>query len=185
LGSLPWRWLFGTSAVGPGIGTWHFDGRTWKPVPIAAATVFAASATSASNIRQGRVPVQRRMGAVIDQHMGDGHDPQGRRCAPVPRGQRVVSGKWTAQHLPWTADDLGEPLRDGKGGFWLAATASGKEWIWHRTVTGKWSRIAFISGTSINVFSYAPVPATSSFWAAGSRTTGISSAVIWAYGPLR
>jgi hypothetical protein len=211
-------WVFGTSGFGPGIGTWHFDGRTWKPVPSLAATVSSASATSASNIWgvgdsmvgpaervdhydghawRNVTPASLASAAQKGEFQFGGAWAQSSTSTWVTgttlktggaRLYHVVGGKWTAQHLQWTADRLGEPVRDGNGGFWLLATAGGKEWIWHRTAMGKWSRSAFITGTFINVFSYAPVPTTSSFWAAGvgyPRTRAFSSAVVWAYGPLR
>jgi hypothetical protein len=45
-------WVFGNSGYGPGLGTWHFDGTTWRHETTAALgdNISAASAVSASDI---------------------------------------------------------------------------------------------------------------------------------------
>jgi hypothetical protein len=43
-------WAFGCSGLGPGTGTWHFDGQTWTLVTGSAVGLVSASAVSASDI---------------------------------------------------------------------------------------------------------------------------------------
>jgi hypothetical protein len=43
-------WAFGSSSVGPGLGTWHYNGHTWTQVNGSAVGLVQASALSAKNI---------------------------------------------------------------------------------------------------------------------------------------
>ena len=43
-------WIFGASADGNGTGTWHFNGRSWRPVAGAAGAIYQASAISRRDI---------------------------------------------------------------------------------------------------------------------------------------
>ena len=106
----------------------------------------------------------------------------------------VVSGKWSAERLPWAASGLGQPLPDGNGGFWLPAVVGSVTWIWHRTAAGTWSRIPFVPGSGIGgddlsgIDDYAAIPRTSSLWAAGfsyAKAQVSTTATVWAYGSPR
>lgn len=43
-------WVFGGSRIGPGIGTWHFDGTSWTETDTPVATLSRASAVTARDI---------------------------------------------------------------------------------------------------------------------------------------
>ena len=43
-------WIFGASADGNGTETWHFNGRSWRPVAGAAGAIYRASAISRRDI---------------------------------------------------------------------------------------------------------------------------------------
>lgn len=73
-------WVFGTVAAGNRTGTWHFNGRTWRPVTGRAAPIYRASAISGRDIWaiaagaktdsvlrfDGRTWQQMRTGSVLD-----------------------------------------------------------------------------------------------------------------------
>jgi hypothetical protein len=212
-------WVFGATPVGPGYGTWHYDGHQWKQV---AVGVTDATATSPSNIwgvgngklgpfRQvdhynGSVwtdvtPASLAAAAQNSQLLFEGAWAASSTSTwvtattPAKDGARlwdVVRGKWIAERPPWAADEIGQPLPDGSGGFWVTASLGSTAWIWHRAARGAWSRIASVpagSSSSPNAtISYAPVPKTTSFWAAGyayAKKRANSTATVWAYGPER
>jgi hypothetical protein len=43
-------WAFGFARVGPGIGTWHYDGRSWKQIDTPGAHLAHASAVASDDI---------------------------------------------------------------------------------------------------------------------------------------
>ncbi|WP_141957455.1 hypothetical protein [Actinoallomurus bryophytorum] len=43
-------WVFGSSHIGPGIGTWHYDGRSWKQVETPDGQLARASAVAPDDI---------------------------------------------------------------------------------------------------------------------------------------
>ncbi len=57
-------WAFGTTVTGSrAMGTWHFDGTSWLPVPGAARSVYRASAVSARDI--WAIAASRRADVIV------------------------------------------------------------------------------------------------------------------------
>jgi hypothetical protein len=144
-------WIFGTSTDGVrGMGTWHFDGRSWARVPGRAKQIYRASAVSARDI--WAVAATRRGGFV--EHY-DGHAWRyvatgrmlvnaslddvlavSRRSVWVVGNLRVhnAEGQLVVAHFDgrrWTRTltsrhaDTGRLAPDGSGGVWITADAGG------------------------------------------------------------
>ena len=196
-------WVFGTSAGGPGYGTWHYNGYTWSRVTGLGSAISTASASSASNI-WGVDSHGSLQGEIVryNGHVWQNMTPKSLNglifigtltqsassvwiTALTSSGSaRLIhysSGHWITQKLPWSADSLREPMADGSGGFWLPASSGTKSWLWHRSAKGQWSRVS----TSFPVWAFAPVPKTGSVLLPGSVAlkTG-SNAVLWVHGSL-
>lgn len=144
-------WVFGTTAAGlRGIGTWHFNGRTWTRVTGLAAEIYQASAVSRHDIwavaatrkggliehYNGRTWRQVRTGGALGQARLDdvlaltrdnvwvvGNMPGHRGD-----GRLVVAHftgrRWIRMMTPWHAD-TGRLAAAGTGGVWVTADNTG------------------------------------------------------------
>ncbi|HEX4092446.1 MAG TPA: hypothetical protein VHZ33_27310 [Trebonia sp.] len=202
-------WVFGGSGFGPGLGTWHFNGKTWSQWHGDATGLQTGSALSATNIWA--------LGGTQAPFSGIMHYTGTWRpvtasvltglqfrsivalsatnvwvTAETGEGSQVVpyllhfNGKWTRYKLPWAVFPAEDLASDGQGGLWLSALSSGGEtYLVHRTAKGAWSRAPFVNPGKGVVGGLAQIPGTSSLWAAGLKTAKTNgSAVIWADGTV-
>ena len=200
-------WAFGCSGLGPGAGTWHFDGKTWTKVTGSAAGLVSASAVSATNIWAIGATSTGPCGDMLTHYNGTGWQPV---TAPALngllfRGILALSGTnvwaiagnasggqaqlvhfngstWTSVKAPYSGITLWFFAPDGHGGFWLdGSTGPSQTSVLHYSAGGQWSRTTLTSGSMGPI---ALVPGTTSLWGAGSvpTSTPASNARIWEYG---
>jgi hypothetical protein len=202
-------WAFGSSSVGPGHGTWHYNGHTWTQVSSAVGLV-SASAVSATNIWAIGSSAEGPAGDVLAHYNGTTWEPV---TAAVLSGLQfagilalsstdvwAIAGngifgsgaesevvhfngsQWTSAKVPYSGIALNYFAPDGQGGFWLdAVDTTSKTWVLHYSAAGKWTRTVLTTGS---MGPLALVPGTTSLWGVGSvRTaTPASNARVWAYG---
>lgn len=198
-------WVFGTSPIGPGYGTWHYNGHTWTHVTGDGGQITSASASSAANvwgIGTSKLPsdlLLRYNGkawqnvtpkALAGNTLFKGTLAQSATSVWITTGSYTSNraglihysdGHWYYSKLPTVANDLQAPLPDGSGGFWVQAEVGGKYWLWHRSATGKWREIP----VGFAPFGFAPVPKTATLIAPSWAPTKTgANAVVWAYGVL-
>lgn len=165
-------WVFGSqgSSGEAGLGAWHYDGRSWARAAGIAATVYRASAVSASDI--WAITVSNSGGAVARY---DGSDwdfvpgasvalagTQLEDVAAVSATSVWVSGispvtgtdghvvlahwngtGWTRFDAPWPAQRAERFSPDGAGGIWIPAVTDGDSpqlWLLHLFRSGQWAR---------------------------------------------
>jgi hypothetical protein len=195
-------WVFGFSGAGPGLGTWHFDGKIWTNVTGSAAMLTTASAVSATDIwavgdtTSGQGAIRHYNGTTWQQVTAApalgyqdilalsssnvwalGTDSHGALSLA-----HLSGGRWTTVTLPGTGFYVGSFAPDGQGGFWLSASGTtGGEQVMHYLAAGRWSRTSFAAG----IGSLALIPGTTSVLGAGGvRTATGENARIWVHGTL-
>lgn len=201
-------WVFGGGGYIGGLGTWHYDGKTWRAWKNGAALGLEnGSALSAKNI--WAVGGTLNPYSAIDHFNGTAWHAQAARALSGLqfRDIRAFGAKdvwatavafgstkstpyllhyngiaWTRLSVPWPVQ-LDQPVSDGHGGLWFTGLALGgqQRYLVHRAANGKWTR------TPVTWFpeGLALLPGTSSVLAAGwtyARTGG--NAVVWAYGKI-
>jgi hypothetical protein len=199
-------WAFGFGNLGPGIGTWHYNGHTWTKVNGSAVGLESASAVSATNIWAIGSPSEGPAGGVLEHY-------NGKTWAPVTAAALsglYVSGvvalsstnvwaiavnasnqallvhfngsEWTSVKEPYSGIVPEFFAPDGQGGFWLDSYVSHSEtWVLHYSAAGQWSRTMLTTGS---LGPLALVPGTTSLWGVGSvpATSPAGNARVWAYG---
>lgn len=201
-------WVFGSSGSFPGLGTWHFNGSTWRQQPFhsVAGGVATASALSATNIWAiGAGPALPY--SAIDQFNGRSWRLVSARALSGLQFwdvhafsstnvwvSAVSSGigqpawlvhfngqAWTRIKVPFTLESNAF-ASDGRGGLWLTGRSfTGRSIIIHRSPAGAFSSVSI----PVALADLALIPGTTSLWAAGSQATKTrSNAVIWAHGPV-
>ena len=197
-------WVFGGPSSRPGLGAFHFNGRSWTKVTAATDLgVFTVSALSARDMWATGTHASRM--DSIDHYTGTWH----RVTATALRGltffnimalarnnvwaaaesgtSNVVSylvhfngHGWVRLKPPWTMY-FGGMAPDGNGGIWLTAIdGAHASWVIHRSASGPWQRI-LISKSSAGMEKLAKIPGTSSLWATGSLPRGPgTNSTIWA-----
>lgn len=199
-------WVFGSSDITLGWGTWHYNGKTWRQWGGDAVDIASASAVSAANIWA--------IGGVSSPHSAIVHYTGTWKTVSAPalsgllfqsiqafsaanvwvsalslsNGQPWLlhyNGRsWAKFKVPWPVSFVpdGGFTSDGRGGLWLSVTATTNQaYEVHRTAAGAWSR----TRVSALLLGLAHIPGTASLWGAGAvygRTGG--KAVIWAYGAV-
>lgn len=164
-------WVFGSSGFSgePGIGAWHFTGRSWTRAAGIADTVYQASAVSDSDI--WAITFSPGGGSVLRY---DGSDwdpvPTGRALAGTQLGYilaesassvwvsgispasgtdgRVVLAHWNGKAwdrftAPWPVQQAERLASDGAGGIWIPVVSAGSSpqtWILHLSRSGRWTR---------------------------------------------
>jgi hypothetical protein len=109
-------WVFGTAAGGyRSLGTWHYDGRSWRAVAGAAGHIYRASAVSGRDV--WAIEAGRRGDGVL--HF------DGRRWRHVWVSRAIAVIRWN--------DILAESARN----VWLAGNESGKDD--YRLVLAHWN----------------------------------------------
>jgi hypothetical protein len=125
-------WVFGTSAYGAvAAGTWHFDGRSWRPVTGAGQDIYRASAVSAHDIW-----------AIAAGPSGDSVVRYGRRSWRPVRAGRILAGVRWHDILAVSARDvwiLGDAISSRGGGQLVLAHWDGKRWSRFATSLHAWA----------------------------------------------
>jgi hypothetical protein len=206
-------WVFGTSTAGSRIvGTWHFDGATWRPVTGEAGSIYRASAVSHRDIwaiaanagadviirYNGRTWWRVRTGPSLN-----GIQPEdilavsnrdvwvaGNEVSPtgIPR---LGLAHWDGSRWSRLAGGLSAwagQLEPGPlGDVLLTATpanASATGLIVHASAHGWGAAIVIASGLGSGVSDVAVVPRANSLWATGGILTRLGgAAAIWS-GPM-
>jgi hypothetical protein len=200
-------WVFGGGGFIGGLGTWHYNGKTWKQMTGNASGLDHASALSPSNIwaiggisapqnaimhYNGTTWAQVKASALSGLQFHDVLALSQKDIWVASSAQansfsaslvHFTGTGWTRIKLPWLVDP--ERLAsDGHGGLWLTALdTTGHSWAAHRSASGQWSRT--LIGSSASLLDPAHIPGTASMWGAGlvNTKTG-ANAAIWAYGPI-
>lgn len=206
-------WVFGTSITGSRlVGTWHFDGRSWTPVPGPAGSIYRASAVSHTDIwaiaatsnadiilrYNGRTWWRVRVGPVFN-----GAQPQdilavsnrdvwmaGNEVSPDGT-PRLVLAHWNGSRWSRLASGLsawaGQLAPGPHGDVLLTATpanAAATGLILHASPYGWGTAIVVADGLGSGVSDVALVPRTSSLWATGGILTRLGGeAAVWS-GPM-
>lgn len=199
-------WVFGGPGAFPGVGTWHFNGRSWQHVTSGPGNgIVMASAVSAKNIwaigstKSPQDSLAHFTGQWHSVHATvlsglqfnaisavNSHDVWAVGSPPAhPFRARLVhltSRGWSRLSVPWQVD-LSSLAPDGRGGIWVLAQDSSAEWALHRTTAGHWSRTKI--GPIGSVLRIALIPGTTSLWGAGSaRAKPVANAAVWARGHI-
>lgn len=200
-------WVFGTSADGDKTtGTWHFNGRTWKPVRGAGNDICRASALSAHDIwaiaAGPKVDSIERFGHRGWRHVGTGrvlagvhwHDILavsdrdvwilGTAASSQGTG-RLVLAHWNGRN--WTRFNTSLTAWAGRlasaGGGSIVATGAdllGGGLIIEMTSRGRltWSTITSSLGSGVTDVAY--VPQSHMLWASGGVLTRLGgNAALW------
>jgi hypothetical protein len=199
-------WVFGGPGATGGLGTWHYNGKTWTPWKAGhAAGLERASAVSPSSIwaigsatapydtidhftgkTWGLVSAKALQGlqfrgivALSDRNVWI----TASTATNVPCLLHYNGTRWTRIAAPKNVV-LTELVPDGHGGLWLIGGGIGtnKTYIVHRSAGGAWG----VSAAPGFVERLAAIPGASGLWASGAvrpSATG-SSAVIWAHGSV-
>jgi hypothetical protein len=154
-------WVFGGGGAIGGIGTWHYNGRTWQFVTAKALSGLSfrdIAAFSSTDVWAGAASAARS--ALMH-----------------------YNGKtWARVVLPWRID-VTVLLQDGHGGLWFTGYSStGQRYLVHRAAKGAWTRTAIPASVpgAIEL-----VPGTAAALSIGGKAAGPgSNAVIWAYGKI-
>jgi hypothetical protein len=201
-------WVFGSGGEFPGLGTWHFNGTTWRQQPFhsVAGGVATASALSGTNIwaigtgpavpfsaidhfngKSWRVVSAKALSGL---QFWDIHAFSSANVwvSAVSKGIGQpawlvhFNGKaWTRIKVPFTLES-NTFSSDGRGGLWLTGQSFAfRSFIIHRSPAGMWSRASIPAALSDLTL----IPGTTSLWAVGFRATKTgSNAAIWAHGPV-
>jgi hypothetical protein len=206
-------WVFGTTITGSRIlGTWHFDGTSWRQVPGEASSIYRASAVSHTDIwaiaassgadvlirYNGSTWWRMRTGPVLN-----GVQPQdilavSNRDVWVAGNEvnragspRLVLAHWNGRF--WSRLASGLPAWTGRlapgpnGDVLLTATpanASATGLILHASPHGWGATIVVTDGLGSGVSDVALAPRTTSLWATGGILTRLGGeAAIWS-GPM-
>jgi hypothetical protein len=200
-------WAFGFAEVGPGLGTWHYNGHTWTQVTGSAVGLESASAVSASNIWAIGSSAEGPAGRLLKHYNGKTweHVTAAALSGLAFAGILALSStdvwaiadkasdeavlvhfngsQWTSVTAPYSVISLDYFAPDGQGGFWLdtLGTTTSKTWVLHYSAAGTWSRTLLSTGS---MGPLALVPGTTSLWGVGSvpTATPASNARVWAYG---
>ncbi|HEY1641744.1 MAG TPA: hypothetical protein VGG35_13725 [Streptosporangiaceae bacterium] len=198
-------WVFGAPGANPGLGTWHYNGRTWTQQGGAASGVLRVSALSPTNM-WGIGSANSPQDSLV--HYNGSHwrrltagalkNTQFNGIAAVSatniwavgaaaggqlpgRALHWNGASWKRVSIPWQVE-LRQIVADGHGGFWMTATSgtpgSGLvQWIVHRSRSGAWSR-SRIGQQPTGIFALARVPGSDGVRAAGALATATASDAI-------
>jgi hypothetical protein len=200
-------WVFGGGGFTGGLGTWHFNGRTWRQWKGNAVGLERGSAVSPGDIWATRgtaapdntiMHFNGRSWLPVTAKALSGLQFQDIRAfsrtniwvsataatSNLPAFLVHFNGtRWTRFELPWKVD-VYSIAADGRGGLWTSGlrTTTSQPFVVHRSASGGWSR----TPVSTFLFDLALVPGTTSLWGVGSAATGVTGgdAVIWAYGKV-
>jgi hypothetical protein len=198
-------WVFGNSGFGPGLGTWHFDGTTWRHETTAALgdNIGGASAVSASNIwgvgasttpsdeiehfnGKSWTPVSNSQLAGLSSfgiHAFSASDiwATAEANGGTARSYLLHYGDhWSKVLIPWGLQSAGDVTSDGGSGLWFTALdRTHHQYLVHWLSGNKWQR----TEVSARLGMPERIPGTSSVLDGGIKVVG-QTAVIWAYGSV-
>jgi len=206
-------WVFGTTVTGSSVlGTWHFDGTSWRPVTGRASSIYRASAVSSKDIwaiaaSSGTDVILRYNGStwwrVRTGPVLNGVQPRdiialsdrdvwvaGNEVSPAS-APRLVLAHWNGSRWTRLANGLsawaGRLSPAAHGDVLLTATpanAAATGLIMHASPAGWGTTIVVASGLGSGVSDVALAPRTSSLWATGGILTRLGGeAAIWS-GPM-
>ncbi|HSR82651.1 MAG TPA: hypothetical protein VLM11_00535 [Streptosporangiaceae bacterium] len=206
-------WVFGTTTAGSRmVGTWHFDGTTWRQVTGQAGTIYRASAASRNDLwaiaansghdvilrYDGRTWSRVRTGPALNGIQQEDILAVSNRDVWVAGDQVSRTGSPRLELVHWNgirwsrlgsgpAAWAGRLTPDPNGDVLLTATpatASATGMIVHASARGWGPTIVVADGLGSGVSDVAVVPRTSSLWATGGILTRVGgAAAIWS-GPL-
>jgi hypothetical protein len=171
-------WVFGTSSFSgePGVGAWHYNGRTWARAGGIADAIYRASAVSAGNIwaitlspRGGSVvhyngsawsAVPAANSALADTQLNDVLAASSRNVwvsgtAPANAADgRLILAHWNGKSwkrfvAPWPVQQTERFATDGAHGIWIPVVTGGDSpttWILHLSHAGRWTRTEIAAG---------------------------------------
>ncbi len=200
-------WVFGGPGFTRGLGTWHYDGKSWRQWTTGNAVgLERASAVSPTSI--WAIGSLQSPDSAIDHfngkawHLVSAKALQGLELLAIKafsdRNVWVTAlgnsagadyllhyngTRWTRITAPkglW----LNSPASDGHGGLWLAGAVIGKnkaDFV-HRSASGTWAS----SAASGLIGAVTAIPGASGLWAVGALrpANGGGTAVIWAHGSV-
>jgi hypothetical protein len=198
-------WAFGNTGFGPGLGTWHFDGTTWRHETTAALgdNIGEASAVSASNIwgsGASTAPSDEiehfngKSWSRVNSPVFTGLSSFGINAISASNvwGTAEANGRtfrsyllhysdhWSKVLVPWGLEANSGLTSDGGGGLWFTGLDSTRhEYVVHWLPGNKWQRTEL----SARVDTPAHIPGTTSMIASGNKVSN-QNAVIWAYGSI-
>ena len=201
-------WVFGNSGFGPGLGTWHFDGTTWRHETTAKLgdNIGQASAVNGSDI-WGVGASSTAPASELDHFNGSGWTPvtspllTGRSFAGVrafsaaniwvtaqaSTGQSYLmhfGNHWSQVQIPWGYAARSAVTSDGHGGLWFMAAPAGSQTTYavHWFPGNGWQRFPFTPRAGAGLVQ---IPGTSSVVGAGYAFAGQgSNAVAWVNGSI-
>jgi hypothetical protein len=201
-------WVFGSSGMTLGWGTWHYNGKSWSQWHGNAANIADGSAVSARNIWAigGAVAPQSKIvhytgsWQLVNDKVLSGLQFNGIHAFSATNvwasasTQTKGSQSWLVHYnghtwskflLPWSITlGFGHIVGDGHGGLWLSAFrfgTSGEQFYEVHRIASSWTRVR----VSAQLFGLAHAPGTASVWGAGdSQTKTGGNAVIWANGKI-
>lgn len=176
-------WVFGSSTFSgePGLGTWHFNGRSWIRARGLANAIYRASAVARHDI--WAITIGPRGGSVARYN---GHvwarvrsaasalaNTQLNGVLALSRTSVWVSGispadgtsghlvlahwdgsRWKRFVAPWGVQQPERFASDGAGGIWIPVVSAGGDaatWILHLTRAHRWTRTPIAAGQAAGV----------------------------------
>jgi hypothetical protein len=176
-------WVFGSSTFSgePGLGTWHFNGRSWIRARGLANAIYRASAVARHDI--WAITISPRGGSVARYN---GHawarvrsaasalaNTQLNDVLALSRTSVWVSGispvdgtsghlvlaywdgsRWRRFVAPWGVQQPERFASDGAGGIWIPVVSTGGDaatWILHLTRAHRWTRTPIAAGQAAGV----------------------------------
>ena len=207
-------WVFGGGGEGPGMGTWHYDGHTWRHETTAATGlgISFASAVSASNIwasgSDGNAPEDQLEhfnghtwtavhNSALTNLQFNGIAALSAAniwgIAPLESGSSTktyllhYSNHWSKVALPSGLVIGSSVSSDGHGGLWMTAatdTSTTPHWYALHSAPGNKWTKYAINGW-VGGFTPVLIPGTTSAVLGGFVTAKTGgSAVVWAYGSI-
>lgn len=204
-------WVFGFSSVGPGPGTWHWNGKTWTQATGTVASMLEyGSAVSPSDIwalgSTSSGPAGNRLAHWTGSRWNlvtapalsglEFNDILALSASDVWATSLKIAGSKVTEHLlhydgsqwttvtdPYPGIQLISATPDGQGGLWFdSGPASSTAWVLHYSAGGQWSRAKLTTG---NMDGMAGAPGSTTLWGVGSVATATpaSNARVWSYTP--
>ena len=160
-------WVFGGGGYIGGLGTWHYNGKTWREFKSGDAVgLEAGSALSARNIwavggnlspssaidhfngtRWQAVPAKAFSGLQFGSIRAFGARNVWVTAVALGATKQTAyllhynGASWTRFSVPWQIQ-LNDPVSDGHGGLWFTGYPFGprEQFLVHRSADGAWSR---------------------------------------------
>jgi hypothetical protein len=185
-------WAFGRTGAGPGIGTWHYNGRTWRQTAKKFGQMYASAISPHDIWAAGQ-----GLGTNDALSHYDGHTWRGIELLPPSKREAGYGLYAESAHSVWVAlcpysaaklapslmhwngkswrgsptpgsACLGKPVPDGRGGLWFSEPGSGyygMPKLAHRSRNGAWTTTTLHGlGSKARVYLTAHIPGTAFLW---------------------